>query len=311
MIVRAGAGLGACLCTGLALGLAILAGAATAAPLPIPTQDGWDAARRAVETADGLRLTYVELGEAPETAKGMPVILIHGYTDNSRSWSLPAADLARALPGRRIIAVDLPGHGGSEAPPCCYGPLDLAHALAGVMDGLGIAKADLIGHSLGSMTAATLAASQPERVNRLVLVSSATTVPEPALDWLWQNVPALQAPIDPESSFMRDWFSNPNPVDEDFLARERAAGARVPKHVWTGVLLGLSAMDLAPLDRRITAPTSIFWGEKDALFDAASQERLRAAMPKASFHEMKGLGHNFFWEQPGQAAALFAAALTD
>lgn len=307
MIARTGTGLGA----GLALGLAILAGAASAAPLPIPSQDGWDAARRSVKTAEGLRLTYVELGEAPETARGLPVILIHGYTDTSRSWSLPAADLALALPGRRLIAIDLPGHGGSDAPPCCYGPLDLAHALAGLMDGLGIAKADLIGHSLGSMTAATLAASQPERVNRLVLVSSATTVPAPALDWLWQNVPALPTPIDPDSAFMRDWFSNPTPVNEDFLSRERAGGAAVPRHVWTGVLLGLSGMDLAPLERRITAPTDIFWGEKDALFDAATQERLRAALPRARFHEMKGLGHNFFWEQPGPAAALFAAALTD
>lgn len=307
MIARTGAGLGAA----LALGLAILAGAAAAAPLPIPTQDGWDAARRPVETADGLRLTYVELGEAPETAQGLPVILIHGYTDNSRSWSLPAADLARALPGRRIIAIDLPGHGGSEAPACCYAPLDLAHALAGLMDALAIPKADLVGHSLGSMTAATLAASQPQRVNRLVLLSSATAVPKASLDWLWQNVPGLSAPIDPESQFMRDWFSNPNPVDDSFLTRERGEGARVPLQVWTGVLLGLTAMDLAPLEARITAPTRIFWGEKDPLFDAASQERLRAALPDARFHAMKGLGHNFFWEQPGPAAALIAAALTD
>lgn len=295
----------------MALGLAILAGAAGAAPLPIPTQDGWDAARRPVETADGRRLTYVELGEAPETATGPAVILIHGYTDNSRSWSLPAADLARALPGRRIIALDLPGHGGSEAPACCYAPLDLAHAVAEAMDALGIARADLVGHSLGSMTAATLAASQPGRVNRLVLLSSATAMPKASLDWLWQNVPGLTAPIDPESPFMRDWFANPNPVDEDFLTRERADAARVAPHVWTGVLLGLTAMDLGPLEARITAPTTIFWGEKDPLFDAPSQERLHAALANASTQALPGLGHNFFWEQPGPAAALIARALTD
>lgn len=280
-----------------------------AAPVVQPSQAGWSAARLPVQTADGLRMTYVELGEDPATAQGMPVILLHGYTDNSRSWSLVAPDLAAALPGRRIVALDLRGHGGSQAPACCYGPDSMAHDIGGVMDSLGIRQADLVGHSMGSIAAAVLAASQPQRVNRLLLISSATALPAAASEWLWDNVPALTAPIDPDSQFMRDWFSNPNPVDDDFLTRERTEAAQVPLPVWNGVLLGLSATDWAPLAGRITAPTTIFWGDKDALFDAAAQDRLRAALPRADFHQFPGLGHNFFWEQPASAARLIATTL--
>lgn len=294
-----------------ALALALSAGAALAAPVAIPTQAEWDGARQKLDIAPGPSLTYVELGEDPATAQGVPVILLHGYTDNSRSWSLPAPALARALPGRRIVALDLRGHGGSAAPECCYGPDSLAHDVAAAMTALGIEQADLAGHSLGSITAATLAASQPQRVRRLVLLSSATAMPPAASDWLWDNVPELTAPIDPESQFMHDWFSNPNPVDADFLTRERAAGAQVPLHVWNGVLLGLSGTDWAYLGKRIKAPVAIFWGDQDAIFDAPSQERLRAALPDASFQVMQGLGHNFFWEKPDAAAGLIAAALDD
>ena len=296
---------------GIALILALVAGTASAAPVAIPSQDGWNAARIPAGTADGLRLTYVELGEDPASARGVPVILLHGYTDNSRSWSLPAAALAAALPGRRILAPDLPGHGGSEAPACCYAPLDLAHHVAALMDALGIEEADLVGHSLGSMTAATLAASQPGRVRRLVLVSSATAMPAAASEWLWRNVPGLTAPVDPESAFMRDWFSNPNPVDEDFLARERAEGAAVPPHVWTGVLEGLTITDWSSFATRIAAPAAILWGDRDGLFDEAAQDRLRAALPDAAFHRMHGMGHNAFWEDPATAAGLIAPALND
>ena len=46
----------------------------------------------------------------------------------------------------------------------------------------------------------------------------------------------LVAPIDPNSQFMKDWYTNPNPVDDDYITRERAESAEVPLHVWRGVL---------------------------------------------------------------------------
>lgn len=261
----------------------------------LPSQDTWASARQSLTTADGLTMTYVEAGDPA----GPPTILLHGYTDNSRSWSL----LAPLLSDRRLIMLDLRGHGGTAAPACCYGPDTLAHDVAQAMEALGIAKADVIGHSMGSTTAATLAAWHPEKVGKLVLISTAIEMPAAATDWLWANVPGLPETIDPNGEFMMAWYWNPNPVPAAFIDRERAESAGTSRNAWLGVLQGLTAMDLGKVAPKITAPTLILWGDQDSFFDAASQESVRAAYPKAQYQAFAGYGHNMFWEVPDQVAA--------
>ena len=261
----------------------------------LPDQEGWAAARKSVTTANGLVMTYVEAGPA----EGLPVLLLHGYTDNSRSWSL----LAPYLTDRRLIMLDLRGHGGTAAPTCCYGPDSMAHDVAGFMDVMGIEKADLVGHSMGSLTAAILAAFYPDKVNRLVLVSTAIQVPQGASDWLWANVPTLPDTIDPNSQFMLDWYYNPNPVPTDFIDRERTESAATPRTAWMGVLQGLTALDMGKVAPMVKAPTLILWGDQDGLFDAASQEAVKATYPGAAYQAYPGYGHNMFWEIPDQIGA--------
>ena len=286
-----------------ALATGLIAAVAAQAEPTVPTQADWNAARQTIATADDLTLAYVELG----TGEGTPLILLHGYTDNSRSWSLPAPYLG----DRPIYALDLRGHGASDAPACCYGLDSLAHDVVAFMDAKGIEKADLVGHSLGSMTAAVVAATEPDRVNKLVLVSSALHASKGASDWLWDNVPGLQHPIDPNSQFMLDWYANPTPVDEDFLTRERAESAERPQQVWQGVLTALTMTDWTDLAPRIEAPTLILWGDQDGFFGAPEQEALRAALPEARFETFEGLGHNMFWEQPEKAGTTIAGFLDE
>ena len=100
------------------------------------------------------------------------------------------------------------------------------------MEALHIDRADVVGHSLGSMTAAALAGFCAERVDRLALLSRAIRFPKEAIDWLWDNVPNLSHPLDPNSDFMLAWFSNPTPVEDDFLTRDRAERASVTAPVW-------------------------------------------------------------------------------
>ena len=266
-----------------------------AALAELPSQETWPSARQSLTTADGLAMTYVEAGNPA----GPPTLLLHGYTDNSRSWSLLAPHLA----DRRLIMLDLRGHGGTAAPACCYGPDSLAHDVALAMDALGLTSADVIGHSMGSVTAATLAAWHPEKVRRLVLISTAVEMPAAATDWLWANVPGLPDSIDPQSQFMLDWYWNPNPVPAEFIDRERAESAATPRAAWMGVLQGLTAMDLGKVGPRVTQPVLILWGDQDGFFDAASQDAVRTAYPKAEYQAYPGFGHNMFWEIPDQVAA--------
>ena len=108
-----------------------------AEPAPTPVkpavtkidQAGWAGAKRRVALPNGITIAYVEMGN-PE---GRPVLLVHGYTDSSRSWSLPAAQLAHRY---RLIAVDLRGHGASSAPECCYTIPDMVHDLRLLLDHL-------------------------------------------------------------------------------------------------------------------------------------------------------------------------------
>ncbi|WP_209426301.1 alpha/beta hydrolase [Pararhodobacter sp. SW119] len=288
---------------GLIAGLVL--GAALAAPAlaEIPAQAEWNDARQTVTLPGGLTLAYVEMG----AEAGRPLVMVHGYSDNSRSWSL----LAPHLGDRRMIAVDLRGHGASDAPDCCYGLDSLSDDLIGFIEALDLGTVDLIGHSLGSMTAAVTAALRPDLVNRVVLVSSALDTPAAASDWLWENVPALPDPIDPESQFMLDWYWNPNPVDEDFLTRERTESAAMPRQAWMGVLTGLTLADWSLLAARIEAPVLLLWGDQDGLFGADEQEALRAALPEAEFIGYEGYGHNMFWETPEEVGAAVRDFLAD
>lgn len=267
----------------------------------IPTQAAWADAKKLVDLPNGETLAYVEMGDP----NGKPTLLVHGYTDNSRSWSLVAPYLAK----RRLLAVDLRGHGKSEAPDCCYAFTDLADDLSLFLKAVGVERADYVGHSLGSMTGTLLAAQHPEQVGRLVLVSTSLSIGDGPGSWLWDNVTPLKAPIDPDSKFMTDWYWNPNPVDEDFITRERRESAATPIAVWHGVLWATAIADLTSVAPLVRSPVLILWGDQDALFDAAHQERVRAALPKARHETFAGAGHNMFWEFPEKAGTMISAFL--
>ena len=133
-----------------ALGFACPAMAA-AASLPAPVvQADWAAHKKFVQLPNGIRMAYVELGNPA----GEPVLLLHGYTDSSRSWSLVAPHLTKY----RLLIPDQRGHGATTAPECCYGPFQLAYDALLLLDALGISQAAVSGHSMGSMVAITLAA---------------------------------------------------------------------------------------------------------------------------------------------------------
>lgn len=106
------------------------------------------------------------------------------------------------------------------------------------------------------MTAAALASVYAERVDRLALLSTAIRFPKEAIDWLWDNVPNLSHPLDPNSDFMLAWFSNPTPVQDDFLTRDRAERASVTAPVWLGVLKAVTVLDWSQLAVRITPQRS-------------------------------------------------------
>jgi pimeloyl-ACP methyl ester carboxylesterase len=273
-----------------------------AGPPPLKIDlDGFDALKKMVLLPNNQHLAYIEMGDP----KGRPVVLIHGYTDNARDWVPLVPYLARHF---HLILVDLRGHGRSDKPECCYARIDFAYDIKLLLDALHLARADVVGHSLGSLITQVLAESWPDRVRKVVLISStagarAGSLPgKPAFDYA-AEIRKLQEPIDPDSKFMIAWWDSPKPVNPDFIRRQRRDAANIPLAVWLAVLdQGVNFADLQRNLPKLTAPALLIWGADDPIMEEEGRRTLREALPSATVKVFDGLGHNPFWEDP-QAVA--------
>ncbi|GAB2500330.1 alpha/beta fold hydrolase [Arenimonas alkanexedens] len=104
------------------------------------------------------------------TAGGPRLLCLHGWLDNAASFLPLGAELGEF----DLVALDLPGHGGSahRAPGHDYAFADWIHDVLDALDALGWKQADLLGHSMGGAIAGTVAAAAPTRVRRLALIEA-------------------------------------------------------------------------------------------------------------------------------------------
>jgi pimeloyl-ACP methyl ester carboxylesterase len=113
----------------------------------------------------GFRCFYAEFG------RGEPAtVLLHGWSGDSTDWTAQIPDLAERS---RVIAIDLRGHGRSQATPDGYEAEELAWDVIAVLDRLALKPADLIGHSLGGILASFISLRRPDLVRSLLLVDPA------------------------------------------------------------------------------------------------------------------------------------------
>ena len=113
----------------------------------------------------------LELHALVWSSEGTPLLFIHGFGNDCHVWDESAPLVA---PHYRTLAIDLPGHGGSDSDPeQRYDPASLAESVVRALDALAIERVVLVGHSLGGRTAMHCACERPERVAGLVVVDSA------------------------------------------------------------------------------------------------------------------------------------------
>ena len=150
---------------------------------PAATRPDHAASAQATTDRDDVRLTRVRVSTGVELQvaergprDGEPVLFLHGYTDSWRSYSRVLGGLPAHV---RAIVPTHRGHGDSDRPPCCYRVADFAADAVALLDALGVARATIVGHSMGSFVAQRIAADHPGRVDRLVLIASATRAGTP------------------------------------------------------------------------------------------------------------------------------------
>lgn len=266
----------------------------TTAPL---TADRADAQFRfgVARLENGPLIRYAEQGDPA----GEPLILLHGYTDSWYSFSRLLPLLAPG--GYHVFAVDQRGHGCSERPAGGYTVDDFAADVDAFMEAVGIDRATVVGHSMGSLVARRVAARYPHRVSRLILIGAILGANEATRE-LETAVQALEDPV--PADFVREFQSSTIhvPVPAPFFEGVVAESLRVPARVWHDVLDGLFAADDRADLGRIDVPTLLLWGDRDAYFPRADQDHLVEAMPNARLVVYPETGHCPHWERPEQVA---------
>lgn len=268
----------------------------------------FSAQKRSLPLKTGITMKYVEAGKAD----GIPVVLLHGYTDTSRSFQRMIEELLRINDGFRIITPDLRGHGETsmptdkpclEAPESCFAPEWLAQDVIDLLDQLNIKKANVVGHSMGSVVAQTMALQHPSRVERMVLIGTFVYAKEnPAVHeflingllentWksmLTQSNPDFRWPADAygikpsdlgeavKTFIKENWVTEPC-ADPEYLAAIGAETVQTPLGAWIGCIRALGTLDNRKAIEKVNAPTLIIWATQDVLVPAEDQEHVKSA----------------------------------
>jgi non-heme chloroperoxidase len=249
---------------------------------------------RKVTLPSGVRLQYAESGRAD----GEPIIMLHGYTDSWYSYSRVLPELA---PKYRAISISQRGHGDSDQPGSYTGD-DFAADVDAFMEALDIERATIVGHSMGSFVAQTVAIRYPHRVKKLVLIGSAAVAGNEIIVGLNDYVQTLTDPVD--STFVYEFQASTiyYPVPQAFLDTVVQESRKLTADVWKGALEGLIGTVNVPHLSEIQAPTLVLWGDRDGIFLRAEQDALVAAIPDATLSIYPETGHALHWERPAEFA---------
>ena len=248
--------------------------------------------------AGGTRLRYLELG----SGAGTPVLLLHGFGADLNTWMFNQPALAEA---RRVVALDLPGHGGSARDVGTGDAEALQKAVAALVDMLDLGAAHVVGHSLGGALAVLLAAHRPDLVRSLTLIAPAGLGSEINAAFIdgfvrasrrKEAVEVLQLLVHDPSLVSRSMV-------EDVLRFKRldgvaAALAAVAQAWFAGGRQQVSvAADLA----KLAIPAQLIWGREDQIVPLT---HARSAPPGAAIHVLDGAGHLPHMEKAGEVNRL-------
>jgi 2-succinyl-6-hydroxy-2,4-cyclohexadiene-1-carboxylate synthase len=237
-----------------------------------------------------------------------PLLMLHGFTQTGRGWD----EVARHLDGERYrpLAPDLRGHGAAGS----RRPISLDACVRDVA-GLAAGRFALAGYSMGGRIALHVALAHPERVSRLVLISTTAGIEEESLRTARRaRDEELAAWIEAHTiaEFADRWGAQPLFAGQSPEVATAARADRLcndPAHLAASLrAIGTGAM--TPVWHRLgelTMPVVVLAGERDAKFAALAQ-RLAGGLPEATLTIVPGAGHALALEAPRAVATAIAAA---
>lgn len=260
-----------------------------------------------IEASDGGRLHVVEHGSGP------PIVLVHGITLSSSIWAL---QLDRLADRHRVVAVDMRGHGRSEAGRDGYGIDRLADDLLDVLQALEIEQAVLAGHSMGGMVSLRLACQRPDEMRSavaslaLVGTGAGPVVMGPQRERTASLVASqtrrgmakaqergrgVLPPGDLGSWLSRASFGT-RPLAPD-VAFTRSVIETMPIEALPDLMATLLAFDVRRDIGRIALPTRVLVGTRDILTPPRMARALKASIPGSTLVTFPGAGHMLMLER--------------
>jgi pimeloyl-ACP methyl ester carboxylesterase len=236
-----------------------------------------------------VKLSVVDVGPLEPPGRGT-VVLIHGCAGNGEQWIKQIEHLA---PQYRVIAPDLRGHGASQVPQSAYSLEEFCWDTTQVLTQLQVTEPFvLMAHSFGGPIAITFAATQPQRISRLVLIA---TGPEMHINPLHEWIVKLPIPLGMLESL--------RPV----VMPASYAPVHVIQRILAGTLFRWDGYAVLP---QVTTPTLIIAGQWDFIATVAQAETAQQLMPNARLEVVKYTRHLPHLERPDAVNRLIDRFLT-
>jgi len=245
-----------------------------------------------------------------EVGEGLPVLLLHGLSDSHRTWR----EIWPRLPGRRVLVLDLPGHGMSSRPDAPY-TLDWnATQVARFIERLDLQNLDCVGHSYGGGVAQWLLLKCRPRIRRLALLSSGGLGREV---YAWLKLASVPFVIE---TFGQRWMA---PIAALAMARATGSDARAEIALLTSYLRqpgsarafsrtvrdvirwrgqtrnlfdGIGEIDELP-------PMRLFWGARDSILPISQGAAIAGLLESCELIRFENGSHFVHWEEPEVVAS--------
>ena len=254
----------------------------------------------------GITMSYSEYG----TQNTETIVLIHGYTDTSRSFDEVAKYIQKLHPKSRIISPDLRGHGNSSVPTTAedFKIEDFSKDILALLEEKKISKFHLVGHSLGGMIAQDIAVNHPDKLESLVLISTLTDatkniaiqdflkkaliygewktklVSDFGTDWKQQSYHLTPKHLGNETlTFLKEIWVTEARADTDFLNSIYQETIDISLVTWFETLKRIAEFDITQKMEQLKVPTLVIWGSDDDLMpNQPEQEKIQSVLKSAN-----------------------------
>jgi len=244
--------------------------------------------------------------------KGKPVILLHGWLG---SWGLWQETMAYLGASYRTYALDFWGFGESGRKRETYAVQDFVSLVDQFMEQLGIARAPLVGHSMGGTVSLEMAIIYPERVSKVVVAGSpivgSSLAPLLKMAGVRPIAFMLFNLMGPFRAWMKYFYSRQICTDPRFPEMMDRDLSRTTLESFLLSIASLRRTDLRDLLTLVKVPTLGFYGDKDRVVDPLQWQSLQKGIPHARIELFPTAGHFMMLEKPAEFSQKLKKFLDD